>query len=75
MQHLHEKMIIDANCLLEEATENNRTRKMVQIIDDLSDTVTRTSDVVKFISTTHHNEYLKTAAQIIYQNVNEKITK
>ncbi|XP_044012443.1 mitochondrial intermediate peptidase-like [Aphidius gifuensis] len=75
LQHLNEQMIIDANCLLAEATDNNRTRKMVQIIDDLSDTVTRTSDVVKFISTTHHDEYIKTAAQIIYQNVNEKITK
>uniref|UniRef100_A0A182NH99 Peptidase M3A/M3B catalytic domain-containing protein n=1 Tax=Anopheles dirus TaxID=7168 RepID=A0A182NH99_9DIPT len=60
---LKEKAIFKTDDLIEEATSPNRTRKMVMIFDELSDTLCKVADLSEFIRLAHPAANFCTAAE------------
>jgi len=54
--------MIQVNTLIEEAMSKNRNKKMVEIFDELSDTLCKVADMAEFIRIAHPNqEYIRAA--------------
>uniref|UniRef100_A0A182QJR8 Peptidase M3A/M3B catalytic domain-containing protein n=1 Tax=Anopheles farauti TaxID=69004 RepID=A0A182QJR8_9DIPT len=60
---LKEKAIFKTDDLIEEATSPDRTRKMVVIFDELSDTLCKVADLSEFIRLAHPSANFCTAAE------------
>ncbi|XP_053675991.1 mitochondrial intermediate peptidase [Anopheles nili] len=60
---LKEKALLRTDNLIEEATSLNRTRKMVVIFDELSDTLCKVADLSEFIRLAHPAANYCTAAE------------
>lgn len=72
---LEDEAIKQSQELVNEALSSNRKRKMVQIFDDLSDTLCRVADMAEFVRIAHPDkEYCKYAenACITISNIVEK---
>ncbi|KAF7991339.1 hypothetical protein HCN44_002901 [Aphidius gifuensis] len=59
---LKNQVIDDTNRLINEATGSTRNRKMVQIFDDLSDSLCRVADLSEFIRSAHPDKSYADAA-------------
>lgn len=60
---LKEKAIFKTDDLINEAISPNRNRKMVQIFDELSDTLCKVADLSEFIRLGHPNGTYSHAAE------------
>ncbi|CAG5102396.1 Similar to MIPEP: Mitochondrial intermediate peptidase (Homo sapiens) [Cotesia congregata] len=60
---LKSQAINDSDRLIEEAVGHGRTRKMVQIFDDLSDSLCRVADLAEFIRMAHPDQKYALAAE------------
>ncbi|XP_057331728.1 mitochondrial intermediate peptidase [Microplitis mediator] len=60
---LKDQAISDSDRLIEEAVGHDRTRKMVQIFDDLSDSLCRVADLAEFIRIAHPDHKYAEAAE------------
>ncbi|XP_062710456.1 mitochondrial intermediate peptidase [Aedes albopictus] len=60
---LKEKAIFKTEDLIAEATSENRTRKMVTIFDELSDTLCKVADLSEFIRLAHPQSHYSHAAE------------
>ncbi|KAK9507663.1 hypothetical protein O3M35_007470 [Rhynocoris fuscipes] len=60
---LKENVINETERLIEEATSGNRSRKMVSIFDELSDTLCRVADLAEFIRLAHPRSSFSYAAE------------
>ncbi|EAT45254.1 AAEL003461-PA [Aedes aegypti] len=60
---LKEKAIFKTEDLIEEATSPQRTRKMVTIFDELSDTLCKVADLAEFIRLAHPQSHYSHAAE------------
>lgn len=59
---LKERCILATDSLIQEITSPNRSRKMVEIFDEMSDTLCKVADLAEFIRLAHTNAlYVKTA--------------
>lgn len=59
---LKSQVVDDTDRLVNEATSNTRNRKMVQIFDDLSDSLCRVADLSEFIRLAHPDKSYADAA-------------
>ncbi|XP_014680924.1 PREDICTED: mitochondrial intermediate peptidase-like [Priapulus caudatus] len=66
---LKERAISESSKLVAEATEPGRQRKMVEIFDELSDTLCRVADLAEFIRVAHPNLNFATAAEDASVNI------
>lgn len=60
---LKEKCAAEANKLIEEATSETRTRKIVEIFDELSDTICKVADLAEFVRIAHPSAAYTQAAE------------
>lgn len=60
---LKEEAMLETDKLVREATSKNRTRKMVQIFDELSDTLCKVADMAEFVRIGHPQNRFATAAE------------
>lgn len=59
---LKHRALAEVNILIEEATSKNRKRKMVEIFDELSNTLCKVADMAEFIRIAHPDQrYIQTA--------------
>ncbi|XP_067948182.1 mitochondrial intermediate peptidase-like [Watersipora subatra] len=79
-QELKDNVIVKANELVTEATSNTRTRKLVQVFDDLSDELCRVADMADFVRVGHPEASYRKAAEdacmavgIIVQQMNTNV--
>ncbi|EZA60986.1 Mitochondrial intermediate peptidase [Ooceraea biroi] len=73
---LKRRAMAKVDVLIKEATSKNRNRKMVEIFDELSDTLCKVADMAEFIRIAHPNrEYVRAAedACITISGVVEKL--
>ncbi|XP_076299763.1 mitochondrial intermediate peptidase [Lasioglossum baleicum] len=73
---LKHRAMSETDMLIEEATSPNRKRKMVEIFDDMSDTLCKVADLAEFIRIAHPEEqYVKAAedACIFISGIVEKL--
>ncbi|XP_076657246.1 mitochondrial intermediate peptidase isoform X1 [Halictus rubicundus] len=73
---LKHQAMSETDMLIEEATSPNRKRKMVEIFDDMSDTLCKVADLAEFIRIAHPEEqYVKAAedACIFISGIVEKL--
>ncbi|XP_017785977.1 PREDICTED: mitochondrial intermediate peptidase [Nicrophorus vespilloides] len=61
---LKDRCISETNGLIQEAISENRTRKMVEIFDELSDNLCKVADLAEFIRLAHPSGKYKQAAEI-----------
>lgn len=62
-QILKEKCVLKTDQLISEALSESRHRKMVQIFDDMSDTLCQVADLAEFIRLAHPNGKFRQAAE------------
>lgn len=60
---LKNRALTQVDCLIEESMSDNRKRKMVEIFDELSDTLCKVADMAEFIRIAHPNEQYVRAAE------------
>ncbi|CAG0913875.1 unnamed protein product [Notodromas monacha] len=60
---LKERAISEADELVAEACSQHRTRKLVEIFDDLSDSLCRVADLAEFVRIAHPNAKFRLAAE------------
>lgn len=73
---LKENAVNQTDALIEEALSSGRQRKMVQVFDELSDTLCKVADLSEFVRLTHpHNKYTYAAedACIAISGIVEKL--
>lgn len=73
---LKEQAIQDAETYVDEATDPNRSRKMVQVFDDLSDALCRIADMAEFVRVGHPENRFSSAAldaSVSISNLVEKL--
>jgi len=59
---LKENVILESERLIKESCSTNRTRKLVNIFDDLSDTLCRVADLAEFVRVAHPQPQFANAA-------------
>lgn len=62
-QELKDKCVVATSHLIEEATSSNRTRHMVDIFDELSDSLCQVADLAEFIRMAHPDPAYAAAAE------------
>ncbi|GLV37723.1 uncharacterized protein CBL_13996 [Carabus blaptoides fortunei] len=72
---LKERCIIQTDQLIQEATSKNRSRKMVEIFDELSDTLCKVADLAEFIRIAHPSGAYSKAAEIACVTVSSIVEK
>lgn len=60
---LKDRALTQVDVLIEEATSKDRKRKMVEIFDELSDTLCKVADMAEFIRLAHPDEHYVQAAE------------
>ena len=60
---LKNRVLAEVNVLIEEATSKDRKRKMVEIFDELSNTLCKVADMAEFIRVAHPDERYVRAAE------------
>ncbi|XP_053996198.1 mitochondrial intermediate peptidase isoform X1 [Hylaeus anthracinus] len=60
---LKDRAMIQTDMLIAEATSENRVRKMVQIFDDMSDTLCKVADLAEFVRIAHPDRQFVKAAE------------
>ncbi|XP_065212744.1 mitochondrial intermediate peptidase [Planococcus citri] len=73
---LKERGIAESDKLLDECCDKNRTRKLVQVFDDLSDSICRVADLCEFIRIMHPEAEFCYAAEdacIVMSGIVEKL--
>lgn len=60
---LKSRVLERVDILVDEATSKNRKRKMVEVFDELSDTLCKVADMAEFIRIAHPNEQYVRAAE------------
>ena len=60
---LKDQAINQTNALIAESTSQNRKRKMVEIFDDMSDTLCKVADLAEFIRIAHPEKQFVAAAE------------
>lgn len=60
---LKDQAISQTDALITESISQNRKRKMVEIFDDMSDTLCKVADLAEFIRVAHPEKQFVTAAE------------
>jgi len=60
---LKNRALAEVDILIEEATSKNRKRKMVEIFDELSNTLCKVADMAEFIRLAHPDQRYVQAAE------------
>ncbi|KAF2901156.1 hypothetical protein ILUMI_05032 [Ignelater luminosus] len=73
--YIKEQCILHADKLIDEATSENRTRKMVEVFDELSDSLCKVADLAEFIRVAHPSAIYMQAAEIALATVSSLVEK
>ena len=60
---LRDRAVSESNRLIEEATGKDRSRKMVEVFDELSDTLCKVADLAECVRIAHPQEDFAQAAE------------
>lgn len=72
---LKENCVVKTNKLIEEALNGSRTRKMVEIFDEISDCLCQVADLAEFIRISHPQSEYNYSAQIACSTVSGIVEK
>lgn len=72
---LKDNAISQTNMLITESINPNRTRKMVEVFDDMSDTLCKVADLAEFIRIAHPDKQYVEAAESSCLSVSDMVEK